>query len=86
MVQNVLSPARPGWAYRCPSPGSGTTQYGQGDQMIDKITILRGSNGQYWFRVTATNGKIICHSEQYYNYTDCYHAAQIVQNGGGTIQ
>ncbi len=54
--------------------------------MIDKITILRGSNGQYWFRVTATNGKIICHSEQYYNYTDCYHAAQIVQNGGGTIQ
>ena len=34
---------------------TGTTQYGLGGLMIKKITILKNSNGQYWFRVTATN-------------------------------
>jgi len=65
---------------------TGTTQYGLGELMIHKITILKNSNGQYWFRVTATNGAILCHSETYWNYTDCYSAARMIQNGGGTIE
>lgn len=54
--------------------------------MIGKIKILKATNGQYWFRVVSTNGNILCSSETYWNYTDCYNAARIVQNGGGTIE
>lgn len=54
--------------------------------MIHKITILKNSNGQYWFRATATNGAVPCDSETYWNYTDCYSAARMIQNGGGTIE
>jgi uncharacterized protein YegP (UPF0339 family) len=27
--------------------------------------ILRSSNGQYWFRIVASNGRILAHSEEY---------------------
>ncbi|GAB3586340.1 DUF1508 domain-containing protein [Calidifontibacter terrae] len=54
--------------------------------MIHTIKILQSSNGQYWFRVSATNGKILCSSETYWNYNDCYSAARMIQNGGGNIE
>lgn len=55
-------------------------------RVIGKIKINRGTNGQYWFTVHATNGLKVCHSEQYRNYGDCYSAARMIQNGGGTIE
>jgi len=59
---------------------------GKENIMIGKIKILQSSNGQWFFRVVSTNGNTLCHSETYWNYTDCYSAAQIVQRGGGRCQ
>lgn len=53
--------------------------------MIGSIQILESVGGQYFFRVQATNGRTLCHSETYHNYADCYAAARIIQKGGGTI-
>lgn len=54
--------------------------------MIGTITIHQAPSGQFWFRVSSKNGATLCHSEQYWNWSDCYHAAQIIQQGGGTIK
>lgn len=55
--------------------------------MIGKIKINRSAtSGQYWFTVRATNGQVLCHSEQYVNYADCVSAARIIQRGGGIIE
>lgn len=40
--------------------------------------IKHPTDDQPWhFRVTATNGKILCWSESYVKYTDCAHAAEV---------
>lgn len=42
-----------------------------------KIEILK-SKGQYYFRIRAKNGKILCHSEKYKRKNSCVKSAKSI--------
>jgi len=48
-----------------------------------KFQIHR-SGAQYYFRVVARNGQTLCHSERYWNKSDCRNAIAIIQGGAGS--
>lgn len=39
-----------------------------------RFKIFKGVNGQYYFRLRAPNGQIICQCEGYKNKSDCEYA------------
>jgi uncharacterized protein len=41
--------------------------------------VKSDSNNQFYFRIKATNGKVLAHSEHYYNRDDCEHAIKLIQ-------
>lgn len=43
-----------------------------------KFEILKSKNDEVYFRVVASNGKILAHSETYKNYDDCLNAVQVI--------
>jgi uncharacterized protein YegP (UPF0339 family) len=42
------------------------------------------SGTQYFFRVLASNGQKLCHSETYWNKADCRNAIRIIQGGASS--
>lgn len=49
--------------------------------------IRQSTNKQWFFRIVASNGKTLAHSENYWNRSDAVHAAQLIINNaaGGKI-
>lgn len=45
-----------------------------------EFEIDMSMNGQYFFRVVASNGKKLCSSESYHNLNDCENAIEIIRN------
>ena len=45
---------------------------------------VRRSGAQYFFRIVASNGQKLCHSENYVNKADCLNAIRIIQGGAGS--
>ena len=43
-----------------------------------KFEIRDSNNDEFYFRVVASNGKILSHSQTYNNYDDCYHAVKLI--------
>lgn len=46
-----------------------------------KIEILKAVNGQWYFRVVAVNGKILCHSETYKQRKSAIKGAEAIIQG-----
>lgn len=46
-----------------------------------KIEILKAVNGQWYFRIVAVNGKIICHSETYKQRQSAIKGAEAIIQG-----
>lgn len=42
--------------------------------------IRRATNGNYYFRVLASNGQVLCHSEGYTQKQSCLHAIGLIQS------
>lgn len=49
-----------------------------------RFEIDKSQNNQYFFRIVASNGKILAHSETYYNLNDCENAVQLIRNGASS--
>ena len=49
-----------------------------------KFEINKSQNNQYFFRIVASNGKTLAHSETYHNLTDCENAVQLIRNGASS--
>lgn len=49
-----------------------------------KFEIDKSENNQYFFRIVASNGKKLAHSETYHNLTDCENAVQLIRNGASS--
>lgn len=45
--------------------------------MTPTLEFVKNEDGQWWWRVRASNGKILCHSEQYSGYGKAAHGAQV---------
>lgn len=51
----------------------------KGDNM--KLEIRKGKSGKWYWRIKATNGRIVCHSETYSSKSKAIQTAkQIVKN------
>lgn len=50
--------------------------------------VLQSSNGQWFFRIVASNHQTLAHSETYWNRSDAVSAARLIisQAGSGTIE
>ncbi len=53
-----------------------------------RFPIKPSSNGQWYFRVVASNNKTLAHSETYWNKSDAGRPAQSIidEAGTGTIE
>lgn len=51
-----------------------------------KFEILKSVDGQYYFHIVASNGKILAHSQRYNNYEDCLHAAKLIMHNSATAE
>lgn len=40
---------------------------------------VKCAKGQYWFRIVAANGRVLCHSETYKSSRACFNAIRAVQ-------
>ena len=45
---------------------------------------IRRSGVEYYFRIVASNGQTLCHSENYVNKSDCRRAIMIIQGGAAS--
>lgn len=43
------------------------------------ISVLQSTDGYYFFRIVASNGRILAHSETYYNRSDAVSAANLIK-------
>ena len=41
-----------------------------------KIQIKQNTKKQWWFRIVARNGKVLCSSETYHNKKDCLRTVE----------
>lgn len=48
-----------------------------------QMSYLRGRD-EYWFRIVAGNGKILCHSEMYTRKASAIKTAQLIIDKGGS--
>ncbi len=48
--------------------------------IMEKFTIFKGSNGQYYFNLKASNGKVILQSEGYTQKSSCNTAIAAVKS------
>ncbi|MET8762293.1 YegP family protein [Lentzea sp. NPDC004782] len=51
-----------------------------------KFPILKSTNGQWFFRIVASNSNVLAHSETYWNKADARSAAQTIINQAGSGQ
>ncbi|MBD3638665.1 MAG: YegP family protein [Crocinitomicaceae bacterium] len=45
-----------------------------------KFQIFTGKDGQYYFRLRAANGEIVCSSEGYTTLQSCKHGIQVIKD------
>lgn len=48
------------------------------------IGIFRSTNGQFYFRIVASNGQTLASSETYHNKQDAINAAYLIKNQAGS--
>jgi uncharacterized protein YegP (UPF0339 family) len=46
-----------------------------------QFQVHRSSNGQYWWRIVAANGRVLASSETYHNKQDAINACGVVKAG-----
>lgn len=44
-----------------------------------KFQIFNGKDGQFYFRLKAANGEIVCSSEGYTSLQNCKHGIEVIQ-------
>ena len=55
------------------------------DEVLNlEFEIDKSKGGQYFFRIKASNGKILAHSEEYRDLYDCQKAVELIQQGART--
>lgn len=45
-----------------------------------KFQIFKGKDGQYYFRLRARNGEIVCSSEGYTSLQACKNGIEVIKN------
>jgi uncharacterized protein YegP (UPF0339 family) len=48
-----------------------------------KFVISKSANGQYWFKIVASNGQTLAHSEQYTSKQSAQEASDSIKRDAG---
>ena len=48
--------------------------------------LFHQGNQRYYWRIDASNGRVLASSEAYFNRQDCYNAVSVVKTYAGTAR